>query len=474
MTRSSVHAVAAALVWCVLILAYGEASAAGDVRQQIRQARRLEAMGHSGQALTIYREVYEADPENKDASAGIRSVLSQMQRYDELAAFLREEFARHPESVLLVHELGEALYNAGRREEAALEWNRALQAVSQIPDGDEYLFQYGEQWERRGLYEVAGNAYRTLIARHGGSRRAPGAMLRLGGCEERMMRYAQALSTYERLIEAFPRRAEAREALYRTGRVQLDALRDVDAALDAFRRVSAVPGGRWRTDALLGLAACQVIRDELSDADKTYSTVSRERRGSEYDERASFERGRLAYYEGDFERAIQHIEATVARFPEGALTNDALSLLLMIEEHQGRCEEELRIYAHAQLRRRQWRAGEAVAALERLVTGVPSSDMADDALMLLGTLRADSQDDLGALRTYELLVSSYPSSGLCPPVRIEMAKLYERMGQLERAAEAYETFLVEYPEDVRAGEVRMGLRAIGRRIEERKALKETG
>jgi len=464
-------------VMMVMLLGSGTLSAAdmaGEAQRKIGQARRMEAMGYTDQALRIYREVYEADPENRNAVSGIRSVLSRMKRYDELAAFLREELARHPEHVMLAYELGEALYNAGRREAAAVEWNGVLRAVSETPDGAEILFQYGGQWEKRGLYGIAETAYRTLIDRHGRSQRVPEAMLRLGGCQEQMSQPDTALVVYEGLIAAFSRRRESQEARYRIGRIRFDVFRDVDAALEAFRRTADTPGGRWRPDALLGIAACQVIRNELSDADRTYASVSQERRGTGYDERASLERGRLAYYEGDFERAIQHLEATVGGFPEGALANDALSLLVMIEAHLGGREEELRTYAYAQLRRRQWRAGDAVNALEDLLERAPSSGLADDALALLGTLRANAEDVPGALRTYDMVLSKYPESDLCPQVRLEMARLYERLGQLTQAVEMYEMFLVAYPEDVRAGEARMDLREVERRIEEGKALKETG
>ena len=460
-----------------IVLGYSTLSAAdnaGEIQRQIEQARRLEAMGYTDHALRIYREVYDADPENRRAASGIRGVLSRMEYYEELAVFLREERARHPEDTALSYALGEALYNAERREEATAEWNMVLRAISETPDGAEVLFQYGQQWEGRGLYEIAGTAYRTLIDRYEGSRHVPKAMLHLGGCRERMYRPEEALSTYEGLIRAFPRGKEAQEAQYRIGRVQLDVFRDVDAALGALRLASKVPGGKWRPSALIGIAACQVIRDKLGDADGTYATVSRERPGTGYDERASFERGRLAYYEGNFERAVQHLEAVAARFPDGLLVNDALSLLLMIEAHQGEQGEELRTYARAQLRRRQWRAGEAMAALDGLLAGAPSSGLSDDVLVLQGALRADVQDAQGALRTYEAVLSEYPASELGPQVRLDMARLYERLGQLTRAVEMYETFLVEYPEDVRAGETRADLREVEQKLEGKKALKEAG
>ncbi|HIX20678.1 MAG TPA: outer membrane protein assembly factor BamD [Candidatus Akkermansia intestinigallinarum] len=110
--------------------------------------------------------------------------------------------------------------------------------------------------------------------------------------------------------------------------------------------------------------------------------------------------------------------------------------------------------------------------LQNIVKNAPYNDMAATALSMLARYQLEvCRDPERARASYAQLAERYPDSSLAPAAQLMTAQLWSQqhtrgnnaLVNLQKAQEAYEEFLLRYPNDRRAGEAR-------RRVAEMRAL----
>ncbi len=89
--------------------------------------------------------------------------------------------------------------------------------------------------------------------------------------------------------------------------------------------------------------------------------------------------------------------------------------------------------------------GEKISVLRELVKRYPKSDFADDGMYEIARAQLQQNDELGAIATYERLLSTYPHSSLARKASLENAMIYRNLGKNEQAIVAYRRTIEKYP-----------------------------
>ena len=148
--------------------------------------------------------------------------------------------------------------------------------------------------------------------------------------------------------------------------------------------------------------------------------------------------------------------------PGHALANDALELLLVIEDHSWQ-PEALRVYARARLRERQNRQSEAAADWRWLALNV-SGELLEDSLLAQAQLREGDGSLDEAMTLYQRLAADFPEGRHGLEAGLGQARILESRGRRTAALKVYETNLLRYPEDSQAPQVRLEIQRLRAQI----------
>jgi TolA-binding protein len=111
----------------------------------------------------------------------------------------------------------------------------------------------------------------------------------------------------------------------------------------------------------------------------------------------------------------------------------------------------------------QDRSAEALELLEKIMRDYADSDEAPEAMYNAAALYYNHQNDaLKSATTYELLSDTYPRSPFGHKALFAAGFTYENdLGNMERARQAYEKYLREYPDSSMAETAQFSLQHLG-------------
>lgn len=359
----------------------------------------------------------------------------------------------------------------------------ALSSVAHLPNAAGALFQFASRCEAEGYDEVAAAAYEHFARMAPDSPYRERSALRQAAIEERSGRYQEAVETYRRVIDRYAAQRpeagegrrrlgrlqlnalgpEAAEALLRIGRLQLDALGQSAAARVTLQALVDATGGRAGIEANILLAECDLREDELDSAGKRLIDML----GPPAEKPTPLARFGLAevtFFQGDFDAAVAHLDTFLREQPHHQTANDALALLLLVEEHQWQ-PEALAMFARARLRERQARPREATAAWQWLDEN-GSDELREQSLLTRAKLREKEGMLPRALTLYELMASRFPEGRRGLDARLGRARILARQGQTAEALKAYEASLLRFADDARAPQVRLRIQELREQIPE--------
>ena len=341
---------------------------------------------------------------------------------------------------------------------------RGVRALGRALPGEgalQALYSFASRCEARGDAAAAAEAY-ALIAAHGGdSAQRYRSLLKQAEMREVLGDGDGAVELYTRLAAGHPRRGEAAEALLRAARLQAGGHGTAAEAMETLstlerRAVTPDLQRRW-----LGLRAeCHILLDDLPAARRELRRLAALEGGRA---EAAYHLGLVAFYQGDFENAEALVDSMVTASPSDPLANDALALLLLLEEF-GHQPEALAVLARARLRQRQQRTQEAEAEWQWLLTEAPAA--LRQAVRLERARDLEDRDPVRALALYvEAGSAAEDRSRAAVTASMGRARVLEGLGEAGEALRLYEQTLLASPEDSRAPEIR-------RRIEELRRLLE--
>ena len=259
---------------------------------------------------------------------------------------------------------------------------------------------------RRGEYDEAPPALLRVAAQYPDSPRAPEALFWAGESAFRAGRYARAQEILDGYLATYPGHRQADAGRYVLAWTHFRR-RDYATAATAFERfLSAYQRGQselvpYYADALLRLGDSYYALRRFEDARAVYALVEAAtptRQGADY-----------------------------------ALFQTALA-------HNG-----------------QGQAAEATAALTRLVTEYPASDLLDEALVARAELRFARADYPAALADYQRVVAERPESASAPRALVGQGDIAFNQEDYAAAEAAYRRVLDRYPASPFAADALAGL-----------------
>lgn len=397
----------------------------------------------------------------------------------------RDEVARNPDEVPLRSVLA-WLFMEGKQFDPALDQYRIIDRLTKA-NGLE-MYQFGQRAAQEHAYLTAAKAFRevlgvksaqniTMSARFGYARAieelsaqndtiiplpggVPSAVDRGQIVSETRPTFQGALTLYESLIADQPNGETAMQALFRIGTIRFERLFDLNGAAAAFDKARTMPFSPTMTyEATLSLAEVHTAKNDLDKSREEYGRILKNAPDA-YRDRIHFRLAELDYFESHFDSATAGLQR-ISGNAQNDLTNDALQLLYFIQENKAAGQESLTEFATADLLVRQRKYSEALARFESLAIRYPSTTLVDDATLRSAEMQLllNRVDD--ALMTFRKIINDMPASILRDRAQMRIGEVYElRVKNKQKAIEAYEDVLANYPASLFVEEARKRIRQL--------------
>ncbi len=332
------------------------------------------------------------------------------------------------------------------------------------------LFGFAETARQEGAHDIAEKAYALILA---GS--PPRPLPRRAECHRRVLlketeRYQAAIDGFLAVRDRYPRSREGCAALLEAASIYLSFLRDpANCQLLVRRLLEECRPGNEQSNALVLLGDARVAGGDIPGAWEAYRQASRVigSADNEAAQVAQFKMGELAFLTGDVDSATVLLSRVAAQ-GSGRVVNDALELLLLINENRDD-GAGLQTFAQARLLRRQWQQQRALQLLEGLVELEPAPAIADEAWMEIASIHTEGEMYDKALKAYDRVYKGFLDSRLRELALKSKAELLEtHLADEAGAAKAYEELLVTFPASVYVEQVRKRLRALDGKLEAKK------
>jgi tetratricopeptide (TPR) repeat protein len=395
------------------------------------------------------------------------------------------EAARTPDDVPL-HSVLAWIYMEGKQYDEALEQYRVIDRLTKA-NGFE-LFQFGQRAVQERAYRTAAAAFREVLngktplniiayARFGYAR----AIEELSGENDTLARlpaplpppadrgetvsetrptFQGALALYESLINDQPNTETAMQSLYRIGMIRFHRFFDLNGAAAAFEKIRSMPfSSNLVYEGTLGLAEVHTAKNDLAKARAEYTGLTTGA-PDQYRDQIFFRLAELDFFEARFDSASAILQR-ISTNASNDLTNDALQLLYFIQENRGAGQPALTDFATSELLVRQRKYSEALARFQSVAARYPSSTLADDALMRSGEMELLLNRVDNALVQFRKIVNDMPTSILRDKAQMRIGEVYERrVKNTQKAIEAYEEVLANYPSSLYVEEARKRIRTL--------------
>ena len=182
-------------------------------------------------------------------------------------------------------------------------------------------------------------------------------------------------------------------------------------------------------------------------------------------DRANYRSAYVDFVQGQFDAALEKLnkvmESMGKKNVDQSYINDALELIILIEENKDSSQGALELYAKAQQYRLQRKFAEAVKKLLEILADYPTVTIVDESLFDLGELEDGRKNYPAAINHFENLLQGHPESVYTALAQKRIGEIYEfGLGDFPKAYQAYEQVLVNHPQSLYLEEVRQKLREL--------------
>ncbi|MFQ6132402.1 MAG: tetratricopeptide repeat protein [Armatimonadota bacterium] len=399
------------------------------------------------------------------------------------ARFLAREAARlreqHPDNAELTIVLWRAYLADDRLAEAAklVADNQDLFAAATA-----YLAQMASQLLMRGEAEAAAQIYEVMKTAPPDDWQLEIAAVGLARAKAAMGDWAGAAEELEEYVRKTGVEAAGAEVRLELADIYLRRTRDIPRAHRIYLDLLALPHDTGRRyEVLRGLADCLFARGDYEAAQASYETLEeplpafmrpppspfgppvgmvpqpmlmRSPR-SGYPE---FMLAECAFRLGSYKEAEALFKRFAAEYPQSQYANDALARANLLATDVALDPSGTGKYLAALGRSERGDYDAAAAALEGMVRNRPEAPMADDALLLLGSVLEQGGQPGQSLARYEQLLEAYPESVLRPEAMLAAGRVCAQMlEEPDRARQFYRDVVQQYPDTPMAVEARQRL-----------------
>ena len=332
------------------------------------------------------------------------------------------------------------------------------------------LLQFGDGARRDGAYDIAIEAYETVLAGNPNEQRRLTAIysyartldqkLRAGSTFDK--RDAQRIiDRYAGIVRDFPSHWYASNALYQMALLELDILGNTDKGRDLLQRlVNQYQGTQAAADGALRLARLYIGVEQFDIADQYLTGLARTTSSETQPQRdvALVIRGDLAAWRGKIDSA-QTFYAKVAAVPGSTAANDALDRLLMLQlaDQDSAAVATMR---QADKLAATGKASAAAATYHAAATTARDRELRDRCNLSAAEQYMTIGQDTTAMTLLDAIIADVPETIFGDRALFRKAELALRRKDVPMAVDALTVLLVQYPRSILLPDARERLRAL--------------
>jgi tetratricopeptide (TPR) repeat protein len=270
----------------------------------------------------------------------------------------------------------------------------------------------------------------------------------------------EAIAAYERIRRLSQHHGTTGDALYGIGVVYFDYLGDYPQALVYFDSVvTYFPRGLSYLHSLKSIPQCYLRAGRLDAAAEKFAGLLDMNLGEDDHEEAAFFLALVSFFEERYDSAEVAFRKLMVDYPRGYFVNDALQLVLVIDEASDN-PALLSDFSDALYFDQRGMFDSTRARLGSLADSQPRT-LADFALFRLARLELQASDSAAALTAIDRLIDRFPDSYYLPlGMKMKADMLIRTETGLEEAKTLYRYLLENYPDYPFATDVRETLRRL--------------
>lgn len=276
-----------------------------------------------------------------------------------------------------------------------------------------------------------------------------------------LLELEQKLLTAYKKYEESSYRSQILKDLIQLQAYYLNKTTDAIRLLESFIQIPGIEA-IVRAEYKIMLADIYLIKGEIWDASLLYSQVEKDFKYEPIGQDAKFRNAKLSFYAGDF--AWAKVQADVLKGATSKLiSNDAIDLSLVISDAIGidTNAAPLKLYAAADLLILQHRYQEAIIKLDSINLLFSNNTLVDDIYYKKADIFMKQAKYLDAELMYKNILDYFPTELYGDDAQFKLAELYDKsLNDKEKAKQAYEQVLLNYPGSTYAVEARKRFREL--------------
>jgi len=307
------------------------------------------------------------------------------------------------------------------------------------------LIQFARNCQERKLFAEAVRMTEYLRSQHADQPLMADISLLQADALVQLGRVEEALALYDTVAAATAYPGAIGEALYAIGTIYYSQLRDYDKALIYFDSVvNHHRRGKIYLDARLRIPRVYLAKGDLEEADAHLKVLSERHLTEDAQEEVMFYRGLIRFFNKQFDSSRADFQKMIVKHPRGYYVNDALELLVLIDEAAG-SPELLHEYSNALLFEERQMPDSAIVHLQA-VADASNRAIADFALYRLASTTMNHTDTSAVLGCLYRLIEEFPESYYLPySLKMKADIFFVDEATSEDARQIYRRLLEEFP-----------------------------
>ena len=303
----------------------------------------------------------------------------------------------------------------------------------------ESVVEQGSILEKMGRTGEAQGVYEANLSTNVPAAWQRQAILKIAELAAAQTNFSQAVEALDGFLVQFPNAAAADVALLTLGELQLkqavahappDTNEVVQAQAQFDRFIGAYKDSPLLGKAYLDRGWCLWTNGDIPASLDSFRTATEKLPVSPDQAVAHFKLGDALFAQGDFAEARDNYETVVNGFTNFPAVNEAIGAQALYQTL--RACLELKDVAGAS------------NALARILKIYPTSNVADNSVLLVGEGLSDMQQPASARNLFEKFEQLYPTSPLRPEVELALARTYEQEDNWSPAMDIYDHWVEAY------------------------------
>ncbi|MFI5251495.1 MAG: tetratricopeptide repeat protein [Bacteroidota bacterium] len=275
--------------------------------------------------------------------------------------------------------------------------------------------------------------------------------------------FTGAVAEYKKIVADYPGTEIAARSLLQIARMMYNRFDNLNEAHSALENIRTKYAGFIPVvmDAQLLSGDVYLTMGDLDKAKGAYGSVLEFRTVTrDLQDKASYNLAELLYFNGKFSEAILKFQ-DLTKNASADITNDAIEILLFLQENLKADSAALKEYSKADLQQHQRKYAEALAQYELVKKNYPTAGVVDEALMNMGDLLTIMKRYPEAVANYDTLIKNYPESIVLDKAIMKEARIYAAgLNDKAKAIAAYEALLQRFPNSIYISEARKQIREL--------------